>query len=351
MRKGGRHMDKQNVDHVKIKINGKDRPVSQSNANVEELPVSTWDEKRQAENEVASAKQPIEEEDEFPWLLPEEESIFKEDPKVVTPTKWKNKKHSNQTVTPYIYPKKNKKAISLGFPLKKMVSILFLAVGVGIGFGYIALHLMSNEDMPATATPLTQNQEPSDNASEQAENKEGATKEEAPAASTSSATLEVYAVQGGIFSTNEGATTVRSSIQSKGLASTTLEQNENFTVIAGLGKEKAETDYLNEEYKQEGFTEFWGGKQLTVNIHTSHEPEKWSAILYELSSHAAASIKGKNVGEETLATIENSIKQLHVSEEEKSSREKLLQSVEEIRTKEGWKAQQSLLDVVQSLYK
>ena len=98
-------MDKQTSDTVKIKINGKDRPVSDKESKNEEYQISSWEEKLQAEKEMASAKK---EEEDFPWLLPDEDdSVFEDDPKVVTPKK--KKILSNSTVTPFVYSKKTKK--------------------------------------------------------------------------------------------------------------------------------------------------------------------------------------------------------------------------------------------------
>ncbi|MFC0270164.1 hypothetical protein ACFFIX_01650 [Metabacillus herbersteinensis] len=141
-------MDKPSSEPIRIKINGKEREITESKKNNRELkgeiPFSSWQEKINSEHEVASAKQ----EEEFPWLLPDEDEVYKEDPKVVTPFK-KKKQTSNQTITPYQYSSKKKNP---SYPLKQLVSIIIFAIVLGVGFGFIALNFLSNEEMPTTAS-------------------------------------------------------------------------------------------------------------------------------------------------------------------------------------------------------
>lgn len=340
-------MDKQSSNTIKIKINGKDRPVSQAEESTKEISFSTWEEKLEAEKEVASAKQTVEEEDEFPWLLPDEDDhVFKEDPKVVIPSK--KKLLSNQTVTPYLYPNKNnQKKKSVSFPLKQMMTIVLLAVGLGVGFGYIALNFLSNEDMPENAVPseVINNQEPVKENSDQAK-EEGAT----GAGATSTASLELYAVQGGIFSAKDGAETVAAEIKGKGFAATVMEIDGSYTVFAGLGKEKTETDALNELYKQKNFIDFWGGKQLSLSITTSGSADQWASAIQELSSLASATADGKSINQEDVSKIESTVEGIKTKDDtEKALVEKLLQAAESIKNNSGWEAQQGLLEVISKL--
>lgn len=333
-------MDKQTSDTVKIKINGKERPVSDK----EKVKISSWEEKLKAEKEIASAKK---EEEDFPWLLPDEDDpIFEEDPKVVTPPK-KKKLLSNQTVTPFQYSKKAKtKSNIVAFPMKQMLTVVLLAIGLGVGFGYIALNFLSNKDMPATATPdeVMTNDTPANETTEETTN------EGAPTAANSSATLQLFAVQGGIFSSKQSAETVVNDIKSKGLASTVIETDGSFTVLAGLGKEKAETDALNQLYKEKNFADFWGGKQLSMKISTTKSPEQWASSIAALSSLASATSNGQSVNQEELTSLESTLNEIETgNDSEKSSIEKLLQAISNIKENKGWEAQQKILDVVQTL--
>ena len=129
-------MDKQTSNTIKIKINGTESAKAQSEETIEEIPFTSRDEKLEAEKEVASAKQPLDKEDEFPWLLPEvgEDEVFMDDPKVVTPVKEK-KTLSNQTVTSYLYPNKNKSNFRkkiVQMPLKRVLMILFNGSRIGL---------------------------------------------------------------------------------------------------------------------------------------------------------------------------------------------------------------------------
>jgi stage II sporulation protein B len=355
--KGGRQMDKQTSNTIKIKINGTESAKAQSEETIEEIPFASQDEKLEAEKEVASAKQRLDKEDEFPWLLPDvgEDEVFLDDPKVVTPVKEK-KTLSNQTVTSYLYPNKNKSNFRkkiVQMPLKRVLMILFMAVGLGLLFGYVALNFLSNEDMPAAGTSTnngTNDGIPTSESSDKGNESDKGAEEQAPTTGTmSTATLQLYAVQGGIFSGKESAETVASEIKNQGFASTVIEKDGKYIVFAGLGKEKAETDGLNELYKQGNFSEFWGGKQLSLTIATSSSSEQWASSIEELSSFASQVASGNTVTQEDVSKIESIVNEINASNGEKELVEKLLQSTEYIKNNNGWKAQQLLLDVMSKL--
>ncbi len=339
-------MDKETSNTVKIKINGKDRPLTENKESNQQYEISSWEEKLKAEKEMASAKK---EEDDFPWLLPEEDPVFEEDPKVVIPSK-KKKILSNENVTPFQYPAKKKTYQNVGFPMKQMTTIVLLAVGIGVGFGYIALNFLSNEDMPASATPadvVVTDETESPDTKESSDQK----KNDQPASTaTSSASLQLYAVQGGIFSSKEGADTVAGEIKDKGLASTVIETDGSFTVLAGLGKEKTETSAMNEQYKQQQFQDFWGGKQLALSIKTTKTPEQWVNAITTLSAMSAAVANNQTVNADQLVKIEEQLKAIETgNDDEKSLVYKLLAASASIKNKKGWEAQQSILDVVKAL--
>ncbi|WP_226667201.1 hypothetical protein [Metabacillus litoralis] len=343
-------MDKHTSETIKIKINGEDRPVSQFEEPSKDIAFSTWEEKVKAEKEMASAKQPVNEEDDFPWLLPDEgDADFTDDPKVVTPAK-KKKSYSNSTVAPYLYSKKSdRKVPHIAFPFKQIITIVLLAIGVGTGFGYIALNFLSNKDMPVTATPDEGSEVaiPGDTEEDPAG---GGEPKDQNASAASNATLQVYAVQGGIYTTKEGAETVVAQIKEKNLASTYLELDGKYTVLAGLGKAKSETDALNEMYKQKDFSEFWGGKQLGLEISTSSSADQWVNIITELSPLASAAATGAGVSSENITKLESQIMAISHNDAEKPVIEKLLQAIASLKEQNGWQAQQNLLEVVRDLH-
>ncbi|MBO1514763.1 SPOR domain-containing protein [Metabacillus bambusae] len=348
-------MDKQTSDTIKIKINGKDRPMSQGEKTGEVIPFSSWEEKLDAEKEIASAKQTVEEEDEFPWLLPDEDdTVFKDDPKVVTTTK-KTKLFSNQSVTPYQYSnKKTRNKNIVAFPLKKFMTIFLLAIGLGVMFGFIALNFLSNEDMPTagTTSESTNEEQATGDTSDQAK---GDTEEKAggeAGSATTSANLQLYAVQGGIFSSKEAANIVADNIKEKGFASIVMETDGSYTVFAGLGMDKAETSALSEVYKQQNFDdiEFWGGKQLSLTISTISAADQWASTIQELSSLASAASNGESVNQEAVSKIESTINGIKTTDEtEKSLVEKLLQAADSVKNNQGWDAQQHILEVTNQI--
>ncbi|WP_175639834.1 SPOR domain-containing protein [Metabacillus schmidteae] len=340
-------MKKETSDTVKIKINGKDRPLTENKESTHQYEIVSWKEKLKAEKEMASAKK---EEDDFPWLLPEDDPVFEEDPKVIIPSK-KKKILSNENVTPFQYPSKKKTNRNVGFPMKQMTTIVLLAVGIGVGFGYIALNFLSNEDMPASATPsevVVTGDSDNTEAKDSSDQKKGDQQQTSTAAS--SASLQLYAVQGGIFSTKEGADTVAAEIKDKGLASTVIETDGSFAVLAGLGKEKTETSAMNEQYKQHQFQEFWGGKQLTLSISTTKTPEKWVDSITSLATLSAAVTNNQNATVDQLAKIEEQLNAIETgNDNEKKLVDKLLVATTNLKENKGWEAQQSILDVVQAL--
>jgi len=337
-------MDKQTSDTVKIKINGKDRPLAEKKESTKQYQISSWEEKVKAEKEMASAKK---EEEDFPWMLPDDDPIFEEDPKVVMPSK-KKKILSNQNVTPFQYPNKKKSNRSVGsFPIKQMATIVLLAVGLGVGFGYIALNFLSNEDMPATTTPtdvVGTGDQAANDTSDQSQEKPP------PSTTTSTASLQLFAVQGGIFSSKAGADTVATDIKNKGLASTVIETEGSYTVLAGLGKEKNETSAMNEQYKQQQFQDFWGGKQLSLTISTTKTPEEWVSSITTLATLSAAVTNNQSVNSDQISEIENQLNAIQTgNDNEKKLIDKLLAATANIKENKGWEAQQSILDVVQAL--
>lgn len=348
-------MDKQTTDAIKIKINGKDRPLSDEENTEVTIPITSWDEKLEAKNEVASAKQPLEKEDDFPWLLPEDEdSIFLEDPKVVVPSK-KNKQYSNQSITPFHYPKKQKRINEKTlFPIKKIMLMILLAIALGVMFGSVLLNFLSNDDMPVMGTPSGETGdnrvavETPDKATDEGKTAVGT---EEPGAETT-ATLQLFAVQGGVYSSKEAADSVATEIKGKGQAAIVLESNETFTVFVGVSKEKDETGALSEVYKQQDFTtdiEFWGGKQLSFLLGTSASADQWVKSIQELSTLASISINGTNINENDISKIESTLNGIKANDTEKPLIETLLQSIESLKSNNGWKAQQQLMDVISKL--
>jgi len=343
--KGGRHMDKQTTNPIKVKINGKERPLSEAKKHEDEISISSWEEKLEAEKEIASAKQPIEKEEEFPWLLPDEdESVFQEDPKVVTPKKSK-KVLSNQKVIPYQYSSSKKKKSDN--QVKRLFIIPLFAISLGVLFGIIALNFLSNKDMPTAGTVNEVVPNSSSNTTVEDKDTKETTADDVKA--TSNASLAVYVVQGGIFTKKENADTVANTIKSEGFASVVIENNGNFTVYAGLGKDKGETSSLADLYKQKSLPdiEFWGGKQLTLPIQTTESAEQWASSIQELASISALSAIGTSFGNDEITKIESTIKGIKANgDEEKKAIEAMNQSITHIKNKQGWQAQQKLLEAI-----
>lgn len=116
-----------------------------SNRNEEKkFTFSNWEEKRKAEREISASKEDgTHETGEFTWTPPdEEETVYKDDPKVVAPYQKKNE------------PKNNRKTkTSLTYPVKRFAATIVFAVLLGTGLGLFALNLATHkEGVPASGS-------------------------------------------------------------------------------------------------------------------------------------------------------------------------------------------------------
>ncbi|MBD1381196.1 SPOR domain-containing protein [Metabacillus arenae] len=339
-------MDKQKNSDLKIKINGKENEVTEASGQLEkplndtseDFTVSTWEEKVNAEKETAAAKQPGSNEESFPWLLPDEEEVFKEDPKVVIPTTKRKKKNQS----PYFSQSKKKQPIH--FPLKKFITTILLAVVLGVGFGTIALQFMSNEDMPVFASLQGENKDtPSLTDTEEKADEKG-DKESAGAAST----YEGFAVQAGSFTSRDGALSVAEDIKSKGLPAIVLPDGERQVVYVGIGNEKDDTESISSIFQQSSEVEPWGGKQLSLELSLTEESQPFMEIIKGLATLSTQTINEQPVKTDELASITEQLEKSSPKEETpKKIKENLTNALNGIKkeTKEGgWSAQQNLLD-------
>ncbi|MGG3798281.1 SPOR domain-containing protein [Metabacillus fastidiosus] len=346
-------MDKQSSDKITIKINGKESNDSLSEKEklsrkeAEETPFLNWDEKIKAAEEIASTNQDKEKEDEFNWLLPDEDDVFKDDPKVVLDKNQSKKKKQpviHSKVTPFQQTSNRNRST---FPIKQFVMITILAIITGVTFSYIGLNLFSNEEMPEMGNLPSSTK--SIEAGEQPQNNEkedtGSDSEKKVPAAT--AELNIYAVQVGKFSSKQGAETAINDLKTKGFPAAIFEENGSFFVFAGVGKEKAETEKLSGFVKEAGI-DAWGGKSISPKLNINKEPEKWTEVIESLTSITAKSINGENVNAAEIEKVETQISNFGSEEKEKKGYlEKAVSLLKGSNSEEnGWEAQQELLNII-----
>ncbi|WP_243291158.1 hypothetical protein [Bacillus sp. FJAT-47783] len=285
-------MDEQTSRKIVIKFNGANQDYEenlQQKKETEErepkLNVSSWDEKRKVEKEMAAAKEEKEkDEDDFPWVLPEDPKVVVNDAK-----KSKQKKRNH----PYVASSSPLTSIS---PKKYIVPIL-LAIIVGIGFGTFANQLLSKEQ----ATPASSVVEESQPASENKQN---------PPVSGEKGTLSLplFVIQEGLYSKESGADTVVSNLSERGLAASKFKADEGFYVFIGIAMTAEEGKKLKQLMSDKGIEPI--DKQISVEM-TASDPEETKQVMetmIQMSSKLLISPSEAN--EEQIQTLKEQIAKL-----------------------------------------
>lgn len=321
---------------LKVTINGKEETVygdeskEKTEAN-DQVTFSNWEEKRKAEMELSAARDEKKEE-EFDWSMPEEEEEANDDPKVVS--SYQEKKGSSKK-TP---TKKNNRFFSSSF--KRVTTTIIFAVLIGSGLGIFALSLSSNNQTPSTSAstePVSENGEADE-----------AAKQEDPGTTTEASNggdFSTFAVQAGLFSSEEGAKSVADQLISDGYAAATIGKDEGYYVIAGIAGDKELTTALSKTLIDNGM-EAWGGKELSFPIDASISDSFKKAC--ELS---AIAITGEQVPENEISALETAVNEIS-GDENAGLKEGILKSIEYLKepsAESGWKSQQALLDQIGSL--
>lgn len=322
-------------DPLKVMINGREETIygnekEFSNRNEEKkFTFSNWEEKRKAEREISASKEDgTHETGEFTWTPPdEEETVYKDDPKVVAPYQKKNE------------PKNNRKTkTSLTYPVKRFAATIVFAVLLGTGLGLFALNLATHkEGVPASGSlgADAENGQTVKAGDSGAEEKKSGEKNSGQAGES----FNSFAVQAGKFSSKEGADTLASQIADKGYAAVSIAKDDGFYVIAGITGEKQMTSELGKILIENDF-EAWGGKELPVAIESGLlEPFKEAAEL------SAKAILGAEVTSQNIADVKAQLDgaQSKGSEEVKKSILEAVNLLEKPTAANGWKSQQLLL--------
>lgn len=348
---------------VKININGKKRVVEEKkNMKKNDAPPlqNEIDEGRPIiiVDETAAA---IEKEEEFDWVLPDKEVIEK-----------KEEKEQKNTSTSYIEdlralnqgkPKGGKpsksswKKKSSFSPSKQWIISIMLAIGVGLGFGGVILYAMNIASTPTEPSAPVFN--PIPDGEKTNENESGD-----PPAGTGSYTfpsLPVAVLQGGVFSSKDGANEVARTYEQKGMAGISIENDKIFVFVAigdsvdamkALGtEEEYAKDFLIPEKSWTGLTE--------QDVAMMEEAQPLFAELVTLSSKL---LSGSSVDEQALAASRAraekiaSVSNESLSESMVKIKEDIVGAFTNVQTyassqskEELWKAQQKLLNITSIL--
>ncbi|MTH52975.1 hypothetical protein GKZ89_06090 [Bacillus mangrovi] len=308
-------MDKQNKKaSIRVVLKGE-------NAEKETLiPITSWKD-RAARETAASA-----EKDEFDWILPdEEEDIYKEDPKVQIGKKEKRKGASLN------FESKNDRL----FPVKQFLTTALIAVVLGVAFGFIALNVISDQEMPAAVQPQAASPAAAEPAAEPAQQ---------PAKSASNGRLATFVVQNGKFSSKGAAESLAEEMKGKGFAAAVVESDGAFFVYGGVGFLKEETAALGQTYQKQQ-VEAWGGKQAEWLVPESSSSGKLQEAAETILSASLKQIAGSKADESAIQAASGLA--AGVKEDsafKKSLTEAAKQLLNDSSASAGWKAQQLILD-------
>ena len=362
-------------DQVRIKINGKVKtyvekevenseddfiiqPVQHKEEEVDEereLPVIIFD-------EVASAVEKEENDDEFDWVLPRETK--EEQPKaeekkntyIEDLREYQRKSYPKNTGTTSLWKKKAKPGL-----MKQFILAAILAVGVGLGFGGVILSIMNMSTSPTEpAVPVTK---PVDNPSGT----------DAPSNPTGSAkvfpALKFAVLQAGVFSSNDGAEASINEYKSNGFPGVSV-KDDNLFVFVGLAGDvetmKTLASLAEEKGLEKPFAKEISTKEKSFNSLTEKDEQFLNnapPLLSKMISISGKIMVGETVDKNEITTlIEQSapiatISQDELSDSIKSIHQNFVASIQDLNSyvtsndrKDIVSAQQNLLSIIQQLY-
>ncbi|MGD6816721.1 SPOR domain-containing protein [Metabacillus sp. 84] len=316
-------MDKQQKKGRTIKINMNGESVKPT-----VIPFSSWEENAAKESAAASEKK-----DEFNWVLPDDDAeVYEEDPKVLIQKKEKKKGFS-------FAGESSSGLQDRLFPVKQFLFTVIVAVVLGVSFGFIALNVISNDEMPAAV-------QTEGSAGEGETAPAALDAKPADGAKAVTGNLTSYVVQNGKFSSKASADQVAGEIKGKGYAAAIREEDGSFFVYGGIGLSKEETAGLSKVY-QESKLDAWGGKQAQWEVAGS---EKAAADMQkavgDASGLAIAAINGSQLDAGKLKEALKAAEEIKSASPSLSS--SLLEAVSQLSKESspasGWKAQQMILD-------
>ncbi len=219
---------------ISISINGIKRSFYEVNEEKLNQLVSIEEDNKEIEikkstNEIAASN----EEREFEWILPKpnQNKQYDKTDSIKTLDDFRNNK--NPLIEPIFVPNKQKKKNYKTSLIKSFLLAIISAIVIGTSFGLMILQLFAGSQQPMkngihhiekVAIPNE-----SDLLEEPLENDEG------PAGIVTVSPLNVYLVQGGLFSTEAAITPILNQIKSKGLSGTIVNQDGMYYLFLGIG--------------------------------------------------------------------------------------------------------------------
>lgn len=313
---------------ITIKINGEKKPFIEENAK-KELPnenskqvadkaLSDFPHPKQVSyHESAASQEPIEES--FDWILPETAENEINEYQFAKQTTHSKKTSKGKLTTASISAFRKKNGV-----LKSVIFSIVFAVLIGTSFGVIMLKLVVIDHSKKTAI----------------ETNAPVTKTVAPVKSTEKITLQsftAFVVQGGMFSTKEGANEISNQIKAKGAPAEIIEMDGKSFIFLGISGSLEQAKSLGNYYKENGINEFYA-KQILVQEKTIADVNKDEKNFLEASqlgfqtllnvtSDVIVSTSNTNEIKSTISQIESAIEKI---EDKKLKNKKIIELKSEL---------------------
>jgi stage II sporulation protein B len=305
-------MDKGN-NRISIKINGNERSFeddadsgvkkevdSSKSTDKEILQPFTY------KKETAAAKE--EENDEFSWVLPNEDEASSDDgpTKIVQIEDVRNKSKKGNPYFKNTTPKTSSFNRRPSSALKTLLLSIFLAVIVGLGLGAMILNLISEEDhQQAIGTPTVVPAGPGTN---NGEGKESSTN--AGASALELAPINIAYAQEGVYTNKEAVDDLVKTIKQSGFPSAAVEIGDSYTVVVGIGTDKEIIKEIGKLYEAKSgkatyhkVIEVEGGSFSKANENDVNYIKDGQALFTQLSSLSSNSFSAKSISDEQWTSI------------------------------------------------
>jgi stage II sporulation protein B len=352
-RKGVRIVDKPKNGHtITIKLNGEhkkfkeEQKKSGSEPIIEPIPRVIKIDPSLSESEViqetAAAQESVDES--FDWIIPESSDDDVEVYKVVPPKS--PKKSSHNIITSFSF--KNKKRSN--WPISQIVTTAVFAVLIGttIGFFMLKLVITDSAENPSVLPTVVE------------EEKGGEKVETGKSVSAALPELHTYMIQGGVFSSKEGAQETLKQVEAKGIPAQVIEMDGKQFLFFGVADSIETAKAIGTQYKGTGVEDAFAKSLLIKEKKVSEltETEKSfieaSQTIYQTLSNASSeALASKTISEETAKALTGLEGQLKINgiknENVKSMKAELTSANEKVKAYQKSKKTQDLSEAQQHL--
>ncbi|MCM3765446.1 SPOR domain-containing protein [Neobacillus niacini] len=300
-------MDKPKNGHtITIKLNGDNKKFKEERQNSEPEPIiepiprvikidpvlSESDTKE----ETAAAQESVDES--FDWIIPESSEDDMEAYKIVPPKS--PKKSSNKIITSFSF--KNKKKPN--WPITQIISTVVFAVLIGTTIGVFMYKLVFTESTinPASLPAVVEE--------EQDDKKGEPGSKDSKAVTAAVPELSTYMIQGGVFSSEEGASETLNEVKESGIPAQIIQMDGKHYLFFGVADSIETAKSIGTQYKGNGVDDAFAKPLLIKEKQISELSESEKSfietiptIYQTLSNATSGAITSKSISEETTKAL------------------------------------------------